>query len=194
MPKGETINNQFLLSELRDGKERAFDYIFRNYYKALCAQANAYVHDLDKAQSLVQECFIKLWENRENAGNIKNLASYLSFMLRNQCIDHIRKIKPLCELYENEEETSDVFNSEDLFISREFEERLVIIMSSIPGRSRVAFEYSRFENLSYKEIAEKMNISVKAVEALVSRALKILRKELKNYLPIILFLFKISRF
>lgn len=194
MPKGEANKNQFLLSELKKGEERAFDFIFRKYYKALCAQANAYVKDLDKSQSLVQECFIKLWENHENAENIKNLASYLSFMVRNQCIDYIRKIKSLSEFHGNEEDISDTFNCEELFITHEFEERLVVILSSIPERSRIAFEYSRFENLTYKEIAQKMDISVKSVEALVSRALKILREELKNYLPIFILLYQITRF
>ncbi|MEN8115641.1 MAG: RNA polymerase sigma-70 factor [Bacteroidota bacterium] len=194
MPKGESNKNQFLLSELQKGEERAFDFIFRKYYKVLCAQANAYVKDLDKSQSLVQDCLIKLWENRESVEDIKNLASYLSFMVRNQCIDYLRKIKPLKELHGNEEDFSDAVNCEDLFVTREFEERLVVILSSLPERSRVAFGYSRFENLTYKEIAEKMNISVKAIEALVSRALKILRKELKKYLPIFLLLYKITRF
>ncbi len=184
----------FLLSELQAGKERAFDFIFRKYYKALCAQAMAYLKDLDTAQSLVQECFIKFWEYRQNANKINNLSSYLSFMVRNQCIDHIRKAKTLEERNEKIEHTGKAINPEELILAREFEERLVIALSSIPERSRIAFEYSRFENLSYKEIAQKMDISLKAVEALVSRALKILRTELKDYLPLILFLFKINRF
>ena len=91
MPIEEPYQNLFLLQELQKGQERAFDYIFRKYYKALCAQANAYVKDLDKAQSLVQECFIKLWENRANSDKINNLPSYLAFMVRNRCVDYIRK-------------------------------------------------------------------------------------------------------
>lgn len=189
MLKGESNKNQFLLSELQNGQERAFDYIFCRYYKALCAQANAYVKDLDKAQSLVQECFIKLWENRENAGEIKNLATYLAFMVRNQCIDYLRKEKSLKNLHETAEMQNTIGDSMGSILAREFEERLVIILSSVPERSRMAFEYSRFENFTYKEISIKMGISVKAVEALISRALKILRKELIDYLHILIILF-----
>lgn len=195
MPSGETNINQFLLAELQNGQERAFDFVFRKYYKALCAQANAYVHDLDKAQSLVQDCFIKLWANRENASKIENFSGYLSFMVRNQCIDYIRKEKSLEALHNKAENRTTISNSVDLIIAREFEEKLVTALSAVPERSRMAFEYSRFENLSYKEIAEKMDISLKTVEALMSRALKILRKELKDYLPVLLLLLlKLTRF
>ncbi|MCF6332712.1 MAG: RNA polymerase sigma-70 factor [Draconibacterium sp.] len=191
---GKPETNEFLLSELQRGQERAFDFIFRKYYKALCAQAAAYINDIDLAQSLVQDCFIKLWENRGDAGNIKKLPAYLSFSVRNKCIDHLRKTKSIENLNENSELKSQDSSSEYYLLSREFEERLVVVLSSLPERSRMAFEYSRFENLTYSEIAEKMNITVKAVEALISRALKKLRKELKDYLPIIIILFKLTRF
>lgn len=182
--------SDFLISELQNGQENAFDYIFRKYFKALCAQANLYINDLDKAQSLVQDCFIKLWENRENASTIKNLSSYLSFMVRNHCIDYLRKTKSLKALHENAQKETALIDSEDVLFNSEFEEKLIVVLAELPERSRMAFEYSRFENLTYKEIAKKMGISVKAVEALISRALRTLRIELKDYLPfLILFLY-----
>ncbi|MGQ1785324.1 MULTISPECIES: RNA polymerase sigma-70 factor [unclassified Saccharicrinis] len=174
--------HDFLLLELQNGHDGAFDYIFRKYFKGLCAQANLYVNDLDKAQSLVQDCFVKLWVNRENACSIKNLPAYLSFMVRNQCVDYLRKNKSLENLHRKAEKERAETNSEDYIFEREFEEKLIVVLSVLPERSRMAFEYSRFENLTYKEIAEKMSISVKAVEALVSRALKTLRIELKEHL------------
>jgi RNA polymerase sigma-70 factor (ECF subfamily) len=194
MQTNDTTPDEFLLSELQYGQERAFDFLFRKYYKALCAQANAYVHDIDKAQSLVQNCFIKLWKNRERATEIMNISAYLSSMVRNQCVDYLRSVKSSVVLNENVEISKIISDSEDFLMAREFEEKLVSALSSMPARTRVAFEYSRFDNLTYKEIAVKMNISVKAVEALVSRALKILKTELKDYLPIILLLYKITRF
>ena len=148
---------------------------------------------LDKAQSLVQDCFVKLWINRENAGGIKNLPSYLTFMVRNKCVDYLRKEKSLKNLHESAEKETALINSEDYILKYKFNEKLIVVLSTFPERSRMAFEYSRFENLTYKEIAEKMGISVKAVEVLVSRALKILRIELKDYLPYLaIFLYSIS--
>lgn len=190
----EDNSTNFLLFELQNGQERAFNYIFRKYFKALCAQANLYVNDLDKAQSLVQDCFIKLWVNRENAGEIKNLPSYLTSMVRNKCIDYIRKEKSLKNLHESaEKETVEIYSG-DGTLKHEFEEKLIVALAALPERSRMAFEYSRFEQLTYKEIAEKMGISVKAVEALVSRALKALRIELKDYLPYLVIFLCSSRF
>ena len=194
MSIGENAKIDYLIFELQNGQERAFDYIFRKYFKVLCAQANTYVNDLDKAQSLVQDCFIKLWVNRKDAGGIRNLSAYLTSMIRNQCIDYIRKTKSLKNLHAKVETETVVNDSEDLLVSREFEEKLVEILALMPERTRMAFEYSRFENPAYKEIAEKMGITVKAVEALVSRSLKTLRKELKDYLPLLIILFGITRF
>ena len=90
------------------------------------------------------------------------------------------------------EEKFHISNSEELLLKHEFEEKLLIALSAVPERSRIAFEFSRFENLAYSKIAEKMGISVKAVEALISRALKVLRNELKEYLPVLtLFLLRL---
>lgn len=179
-------SDQYLLQSLQEGEEKAFDFIFRKYYKALCAQANLYVHDLDQAQNLVQECFIKMWESRENAAGIKNLSAYLSFMVRNRSIDHVRKFKKetITEVVSDDAGLTE--STDEIFLSFEFEERLVEALSTLPERCRIAFEYSRFEGLTYSEIANKMEISVKGVEALMSRSLKILRVELKEYLPLIL--------
>ena len=191
MEKISKDNDSYVLLALEEGQEKAYDYIFRKYYKALCAQANAYVNDLDLAQSLVQDCFIRFWEKRQQATKIENLSSYFSFMVRNKCIDHLRKEDRFSQLEYAGLNEADSQESDFLLLSHEFEEKLVEALSVLPERCRIAFEYSRFENLSYPEIAREMEISVKAVEALVSRSLKILRKELQDYLPALTFLFGI---
>lgn len=189
----ETTSVRYLLSELQKGQVSAFDFIFRKYYKALCALANAYINDLDKAQSIVQDSFVKLWLEKHRANEIKNLSSYLSVMVHNQCIDYLRRLKVQDKIEKKVQAETTNYNVEELILTHEFEDKLITALSSLPERSRIAFEYSRFEDLTYKEIATKMEISVKAVEALVSRALKILRKEMKEYLPIIILLIKITR-
>jgi len=185
-------SERFVLIALREGEEKAFDFIFRQYYKSLCAQAHLYTQDLDLSQSLVQDCFIKLWETREQATEIENLSSWLIVMVRNRCVDYIRRHKRETILHKAPDQSDMNQNSDRLLLSREFEERLVQALSQLPERCRKAFEYSRFENLTYAEIASKMNISVKAVEALVSRSLKILRVELKDYLPLVILLYRMT--
>ena len=173
--------DEFLISELKNNSEQAFDCIFRRYYKGLCAYATNYVYDLDKAQSLVQDCFVKFWANRSTADSIESLPAYLSRMVRNRCVDHIRQVRSLEKLHDKLELEDFVINAENTLLSREFEEILVNAISTLPKKSKMAFEYSRFENLTYKEIGVKMNISSKAVEALLSRALRLLRKDLQPY-------------
>jgi len=186
------VSNDFILSELQSGEERAFDFIFRKYYKSLCAQAVSYVSELDIAQSVVQDCFIKLWEKRSEATSINSLISYLSLMVRNHCIDYLRKQKSMNELHKKAQNPEETDNTRETIIYHEFEEKLVAALALLPERSRIAFEYSRFEEFSYPEIAIKMGITTKAVEALISRALKILRIELKEYLPIAIILYKMT--
>ncbi|MGE4586008.1 MAG: RNA polymerase sigma-70 factor [Mangrovibacterium sp.] len=181
---------RFVLTCLKQGEEKAFDYIFRQYYKALCSQANLYVHDLDLSQSLVQDCFIRLWEIREEATDIDNLGSWLCVLVRNKCVDYLRKYRRESVFDRTEVEQKE--GGTDLLgqvFSHEFEERLILALNQLPERCRVAFEYSRFDGLTYPEIASRMNISVKAVEALISRSLKILRVELSEFLPLIFLLF-----
>ncbi len=191
MPDEYSIQNEYFLTELQAGEEHVFDFIFKKYYKALCAQAVSYVSELDIAQSLVQDCFIKLWERRSEATSIRNLSSYMSLMVRNQCIDYLRKQKSMTELYKKSQTDDETNNTSETIIYREIEEKLITALASLPERSRMAFEYSRFEGFSYPEIARKMGISAKAVEALMSRALKALRSELKEYLPIVIMMYKI---
>lgn len=181
-------SSDFILNELKSGQERAFDYLFRKHYKGLCAQAMLYLKDLDAAQGLVQDCFIKFWEKRSEVADIQNIPGYLSYMVRNQCIDYLRKVKAIAKVHNEHEsgKTRSENSTEDLVMLHDFEEELVIALSHLSDRCRMAFEYSRFEELTYPEIAEKMNISVKAVEALLSRALKSLRLELKEYFPLLL--------
>ncbi|MHA7941576.1 RNA polymerase sigma-70 factor [Formosa sp. 3Alg 14/1] len=179
-------SDAFLLAELQNGSEQAFNFIFRKYYEGLCFKANGYVNDIDKAQSLVQDCFIKLWEKRDNTEKINNLSAYLSFMVRNRCIDYIRKSESIKNLHDSIAPCQDKNDVECTFISEEFETWLMYKITLLPKKSRIAFEYSRFEDLTYNEIALKMNISNKAVEALISRSLRILRKDLQLYLPFLI--------
>ena len=186
MTKIKIESNEFLLLELQNGQERAFDFVFRKYYKSLCAQANSYVKDLDKAQSLVQDCFVKLWNNRNDLDRVNRLAPYLSLMVRNKCIDYLRTKKSVESINESEHLGESDIHTENTVNFHEFEERLIVALAVMPERSRMAFEFSRFEGLSYKEIADKMGITVKAVERLIGRALKTLRKDLKEYLTAII--------
>jgi RNA polymerase sigma-70 factor (ECF subfamily) len=173
----------FLLAEFRSGNSRAFDKIFNNHYQNLCRLAYSVVNDSDTAHSLVQQVFVNLWEDRNSLGHIDHLTPYLTTMVRNHCLNFVKREKrniQLTDIHSSYQTENTTENQIDL---HDFQEQLIIALSSLPERCRMAFEYSRFENLSNKKIAIKMEISTKGVEALIGRALKSLRISLAGYLP-----------
>lgn len=173
----------FLFSEFKAGNPRAFDKLFRNLYPINCRYAYSIVHDHDKAQGLVQEVFVRLWEKRISLEHVTNLPSYLTSMVRNESLNYIRHEKKNIHLASLPSELkSEVPDEQNLFAS-DFTEKLIAALSNLPDRCREAFEMSRFENLTNKQIAEKMEISTKGVEALITRALKSLRHSLSSFLP-----------
>ncbi|HZK62178.1 MAG TPA: RNA polymerase sigma-70 factor [Anaerovoracaceae bacterium] len=173
----------FLFEELKNGNSRAFDKIFNDHYQNLCRFAYSFVHDEDNAHSLVQHVFIKLWENRASLYNIDHFASYLAIMVRNHCLNYSKREKRNTKL-EDIPAGAQVENSTENQVElHDFEEHLIVALTSLPERCKMAFEYSRFENFTNKEIAQKMEISTKGVEALIGRAIKSLRISLVDYLP-----------
>lgn len=176
-------DQQFILNELQKGNEDAFDLVFKKYYKSLSRFSYSFIKDQDKAEGLVQEVYIKLWEKRESVTNIDNLLSYLMSMVRNISIDYLRKEKTNFKAYKNLNTEQSVNTTEEQISRNEFEEKLLKSVLKLPERCRMAFELSRFENCTNKEIAQTMEISVKGVEALIGRALKLLRSELEEFLP-----------
>jgi RNA polymerase sigma-70 factor (ECF subfamily) len=184
----ENMQERSLIGRIVAGKEDAFDYIFRKYYRALCANAIVLLKDDDLAQSVVQDCFIQFWEKRRELKDVKKMYPFLSVMVRNKAIDSLRKEdseKRIVNVLKDRIQDNTVENSAVL---AEYDQIFNDAVLKLPERCKMAFEYSRFEGLKYSEIAAEMNISQKAVESLIGRALKILRVELKDYLPVIWFI------
>jgi len=173
----------FLLEELKNGNARAFDKIFNDHYQNLCRFAFSIVHDEDTAQSLAQHAFIKLWENRSSLDHVDYLIPYLTTMVRNHCLNYIKHEKRNAKLEDIPADAHAENTTDNQIAAHDFEEHLIIALASLPERCRTAFEYSRFENFTNKEIALKMEISIKGVEALIGRALKSLRISLIDFLP-----------
>ena len=165
----------FLFTQMKLGKEDAFDFIFRKYYKILTIHAIRIVHDQDSAQSLVQDCFVKFWEKRNELQNIEDLYSYLFFMVRNRCIDFLRENHRAQNVPINNQTDFPVSETEEAIDAKDLSNKLWQTITLLPDRCRTAFEYSRKDGLTYPQIALKMGITQKAVEALIARALKSLR-------------------
>lgn len=177
-------NLKFITREISAGNSKAFDYVFHEFYVSLCRFSFSFIKDQSKAEGVVQEVFIKLWEKRESLSEIDNLLPYMMSMVRNQSIDHIRKEKAGLKAQQKIKPEESANTTEEQLSEHELEEKLLQAIYKLPERCRLAFELSRFEGLSNNEIAAKMNISVKGVEALIGRSLKLLRSELIDFLPI----------
>jgi len=147
-----------------------------------------YIGEMEEAKSLVHEVFISLWEKFETLPEDTNHRSYLYTAVRNRSLNYIRDRKKLVGLEDISEQGTEETNA---FEVRELEKEIELAINTLPEKCRMVFEMSRYEELKYAEIAQKMNISVKTVEAQMSKALSVLRQALAKYLSILFFIFNL---
>lgn len=182
-----------LLNQLHLGYNSAYRQLFENLQPGLVAYANEYLLDVEISKEIVQEAFLKLWENRAKIKDDFNVGAYLFRTVRNYSLNHLRHLKvrdqykgfkeqQFQELALNFHALSDV--SAEKLLEEEILQRLQVAIEKMPPQCKKIFCLSRFEEKSYKEIAEELSISVKTVENQINKALKIARVELKEYLPV----------
>jgi RNA polymerase sigma-70 factor (ECF subfamily) len=165
-----------------------FETLFREYFTGLCYFARKYTGDLDSAKEIVHSVFIRIWENRSDFDWEKPAKSYLFTSVYNRSLNFMRNNK---KFVSHEEATiNNLVIDESVFSdsleTAELESRIKKALQRLPEKCREVFEMSRFEGKKYMEIAEYLNISVKTVETQMSKALQILKEELKDYLTILL--------
>ncbi len=169
-----------------------FDEIFRHYSKPLFYYAVKFVDD-EAAKDVVQDIFLKLWSDRSIIVR-QSLNSLLFTMVRNCCLQQLEKQKvrnnyiETTKLILQKEELLFYTKEKSSLIEQELEDKLNEVLNSLPVRCKQVFLMSRFENKRNREIGEELNISVKAVEKQITKALAIIRVEMKDYLPLLLFL------
>jgi RNA polymerase sigma-70 factor (ECF subfamily) len=179
-----------LITTLQAGDITAFEMIFKNFYQPLCNYAYSFVQDRDEAEEIVQTTFLSVWEKRDNLTIHTGVKPYLYAMVRNASLNVLKheKIKQqhaTVELAVAERSTESVTRT---VMASELEERIFKALNKLPEQCRLVFKLSRFEELKYAEIAQQLNISVKTVENQMGKALKIMREQLKDYLPLLIVL------
>jgi RNA polymerase sigma-70 factor (family 1) len=152
--------------------------IFHQFYSPLCNYAAKMVHDEHAAEDIVQTLFIQLFE-KNNLNTVDNIEGYLLRSIRFKCIDHIRKVKRLVSLPITEI-TEDSVNIPHEITEEEIEPLFHYYAAKLPTRIREVFLLSRVSKLTYKEIAEELNITQKTVENQMGSALKKLRTILRD--------------
>ncbi len=167
--------------------KKLFEQLFRQYFSDLCNFARSYVNDNDTAKEITQNVFINLWQNKKGIDSSKSVKSYLFTSVRNRCLNYIRDNKKFrSNVLDVEIADYETAYESDTFSVAELETKISSALDKLPERCRQIFMLNRFEDLKYKEVAEKLGISVKTVEVQMSKALKILREELKDYIYILI--------
>lgn len=181
----ETDQQVFLA--IQSGQTPAFEMLFKTYYKPLCRYANTYLKDPDGAEEIVQGAFIGLWEKRKAITIETSLKSYLYRAVRNSCLNELKheQVKQRHLASESLKEEAKSEPADHLAIHVELEEKIRAAIQTLPEQCRLIFTMSRFEELKYQEIADQLNLSVKTVENQMGKALKLMRIQLKEYLPLL---------
>lgn len=187
--------DQELLALMQQGNEKAFTTLYHRYYLLLCKKAFQRIPSASLVEEIVQDVFINLWTKASSLDIYGNVKAYLYATLRNKVLHELRteanrsfyaqKIK---QLTMQQEENHYL----DTLYAQEAETYINQVISTLSPQCRQAFLLSRYEHLSYKEIAQQMQLSVNTVEKHIAKALRILRSKLNEYGDIafmILFIF-----
>lgn len=168
--------------------DRQFEVMFRTYFTSLCYFAQKYIPDLDSSKEIVHSIFISIWEKREDFDFEKPAKSYLFTSVYNRCMNYIRDQKKFVDSDNQEVIREQSMVNDDHLEAAELESRIWRVIDSLPEKCREVFVLNRFEGKKYAEIADHLKISVKTVESQMSKALKTLRENLKDYIHLILFI------
>jgi RNA polymerase sigma-70 factor (family 1) len=177
---------------IQQGDKKAYEEAFKTYYGMLCAYAMPIIRDKDEAEEVVQNVFYNLWAKRESLQVSVALKPYLYRSVHNECLNKIKHQKVKAS-YAGDYKASVLAggSSPDRLELKELGNTIEKALESLPEQCGIVFRMSRFEQLKYAEIAEKLGISVKTVEIHMGKALRILREKLKDYLPLVLWLLMI---
>ena len=173
--------------------EAAFEQVFKTHYKNLHAYAFTMLKDEDEAEEMVQQVFFKLWEQSEHLSFSGSVAAYLYRAVHNESLNFLKhqKVKANHQLHVAYSMKNKSEQVQGKLITRELEKKFREALNELPEQCRTVFQLSRFENMKYKEIAGKLDISIKTVEKHMGKAFKLLRTKLVDFLPLLLILLKL---
>jgi len=173
-----------LVQRMLGGDDAAFSAIFKRYYLDLVLFAGTFVRNRQAAEEIVQDVFIRLWENRGSVVINSSLRSFLLKSIQNKCIDAIRHLK-IVDGYQTKLQNHPVLienDTENYILYSELEDDLKKAIEKLPEDIGKIFLLNRFEGLTYPEIAGQLNLTVRMVEIRMGKALALLKHYLKDYL------------
>jgi len=163
---------------------QGFESLFKTFFPSLTHFARKYVPDIDTAKEITHDVFLNLWTKRDVIDSSTSLKSYLFTSVYNRCMNYVRdqrKFNKDAQVFNIiEQEAQEI--PHDHLETQELESRIIEALNSLPARCKEIFMLSRYEGVNYAEIAKRLGISIKTVETQMSKALRILRKKLSDYL------------
>lgn len=180
--------HQDWLGRLRTGDRSALRHIFDQQYEPVCRVIFRFVQDPGLSEDLAQEVFVRFWQKRNDIQVDSNLPAYLRRMAANEALAYLRKKTR----YQADElpvhlPGQQAAPADEAYQATELAQRITQAVNSLPPRCRAVFQLSRFEERTYQEIADELEISIKTVENQMGKALKIMREKLGDYLTTFLF-------
>ncbi|MCF8359491.1 MAG: RNA polymerase sigma-70 factor [Prolixibacteraceae bacterium] len=175
-------NEKKLFQQIKEGNKQSFEKLFRFYYAPLCHFSRKYIADPDECEEIVQGFFLKIWEKRSDLDITVSVKNYLFSSVRNRCLNYIKHQK-IRQGYKTDvlSKNNSQLNPDNYILEVDLHNKIREGIDSLPPRRREIFILSREEGLKYREIAEKLGISIKTVETQMGQALKDLRKKLSTY-------------
>lgn len=180
--------DQNIFEAIRHDDRQAFERVFRESYRPLTAYAFRFVNDLPVAENIVQDVYLKLWQNRHQLVITTSLIHYLFRSVRNHSLNYLDKAKVRSEYLRMQIERD--YSTEDysaFYPEIGLLDKIETAINALPIKRQEIFRLAREEGLKYREIADRLNLSIKTVEAQMTLALKQLRESLKEYHHLVLF-------
>ena len=184
-----------ILKELKYGSKKAFEYVFKTHYDALCRYAREILRDEHQAEDVVTNLFVIIWDDRKKIDIHTSIRSYLYRSTYHACLNTLRKKKSENKyrdffLHHTEFEKSHDYGSLSFplsgIIEKELNGEIDKVINDLPPRCRKIFLMSRYDELSHQEIAEKLDLSVNTVKCQVMNALKKIQIALKDIIIFIM--------
>ncbi len=181
------------ISKIIEGDRETYKRVYLKNFNLLYQLCFEYTQDSSIAEEIVQDTFTKLWEIRKSINSDTNLINFLYTIAKNKCLNYLRDQQTVFRAQKSLKYLEMQFNYEALYEVgdnwiqfNELKEMIDSAIEKMPEEIKKTFILSRFEELKYKEIAEQLGVSVKTVESRISKGLIFLRKELKDYIGIII--------
>lgn len=179
------------MEKLKEGDTFAFEVLFYKYRNKIKGFATKLVPTQIDPDEIVQEVFVKIWLKKESIDPEKNFQSYLFSIAKNLVLDHLKSAVNRKLYFVEEHFQQDLIAEKDAEIqfSADTEERMLSLIQQIPERRREIFCLSRFDGLSYKQIAKRLNITENTVDSQIRNSLTFLRKEFRKIVTLLFLCF-----